>query len=344
MRRKLFSVLVFILSAVPFLFISKSVHALCIKNSEACVEGPETRNINGHDVYQDCWRYNSVYTCDGATATPDSHCQELVDMGCSPVSQTCDTNSCVQFYECNTGTTVVQEGAGCESQSIAVDGLNYDTSYSPSTDLGKAASSMAAVESAVTGMLVNDLSCAENPPGSGNIVCADAISIFGGKDLACRKDAFGFNMCCNLGGWGTDAGLSACNAQEHDLGYARNQHRAHYIGDYCSNDSLLGCLERKYVYCSFTTKIGRIIHEQGRPQLGIGWGSPQMPNCQGFTESELSSINFDLIDFSEYFGDVFANMTTPPSGAQMQSIMDTYINKIKGSGCSPLDTTCLGTP
>ncbi len=333
--------LILILYAASSVFTPNSVLAACVKNTEVCAEGPETRNINGHDVYQDCWRYTSEYTCDASTATPDSHCQELVDKGCSPISQTCDIDSCVQMYECNTGTTVVQEGAGCENQNIAIDGLNYDTGYSPSTDLGKAASNMAAVESAVTGMIINELSCAENPPGSGNISCAEDISIFSGKDLACRKDVFGFNMCCNLSGWGTDAGLSQCNAEEHDLGYARNQHRAHYIGDYCSIDSLLGCIERKYVYCSFTSKIGRIIQEQGRPQLGIGWGSPTIPNCQGFTDTELSSINFDLIDFSEYFSDVFANMTDPPSGAQMQSVIDSYVNKIQSSGCSPLDTGCI---
>jgi len=321
---------------------SKQAIAFCIEDSVTCVEGAETRLINGHPVTQDCWRYTSQYTCDGTTAIADAHCQELVDQGCSPLSQVCDEDSCVQTYECITGTTQTQQGVGCDSQSVTVGGLDFDSGYQANTDFGLAAANMAAIESAVTGMIKNDASCFESPPGSGEYVCADPISIFSGQDRMCRKDSLGFNQCCNLSGWGTDLGLNQCNADEYALGYARQDGRTHYVGRYCRHSNIFGCYAHGYVYCEFTSKIGRIIQEQGRAQLGIGWGSPTAPNCRGLSEVELATVNFDLIDFSEYFGDAFADMTNPPTNSQMESIVNSYINRLQNAGCSQFDTGCVG--
>ena len=45
----------------------------------------------------------------------------------------------------------------------------------------------------------------------------------------------------------------------------------------------------------FGSKLGRILHEQARPQLGLGWQS-----CRGFTTAELGRIDFDRVDLSEF--------------------------------------------
>ena len=45
----------------------------------------------------------------------------------------------------------------------------------------------------------------------------------------------------------------------------------------------------------FTSELGRILHEQARPQLGIGWS-----HCDGFTVSQIQSIDFDRVDLSEF--------------------------------------------
>jgi|SaaInlV_120m_DNA_4_1040238.scaffolds.fasta_scaffold06054_2 conjugal transfer mating pair stabilization protein TraN len=320
---------------------SQIAAANCVQDSTICAEGPEERLISGYPVYHDCWRFASQYTCDGTTAVPDSHCQDLIDEGCSPVGQTCDADSCVQTYECVTGTTTTQTGVDCESQSVAVGSVSFDTGYAPSSDFGKAASNMAAMESAVTGMIKDDESCAESPAGSGNFVCGQPILIFNGAGKKCRKDSFGFNVCCNLNGWGVDSGLNVCNQEEEELGYARQDGRTHYVGSYCTHSNVFGCYAHAYMYCVFTSKIGRIVQEQGRTQLGIGWGSPTTPNCAGFTDAELATIDFALIDFSEYFADAFAAMTNPPTGAAMEGIVNTYINTLQNAGCSQFDQGCL---
>ncbi|MFT6220349.1 MAG: hypothetical protein ACJAVG_001064 [Rickettsiales bacterium] len=51
--------------------------------------------------------------------------------------------------------------------------------------------------------------------------------------------------------------------------------------------------------------------EQGRAQLGIGWGSPQGPNCSGFTPEQLQSLRFDQMDLSEISADIAGSAVMP---------------------------------
>lgn len=338
-RRIALIVIGFVLIVLGVSLYSRQASAACVKDSEVCVEPAETRLVNGLPVTRDCWRYAAQYTCAGDTPTPEARCQELIDQGCVAVSQTCDTDTCTQVFKCTVGSGDTQVGVGCETQSFALDGVAFDTGYAPSSDFGRAAANMAAVESAVTGMIKNDLSCIEDPPGSGSYNCAEPIEIFSGSGKGCRKDSFSFNKCCDGGGWGVDAGLNQCTTEEKVLGLARQAGRAHYIDSYCTHRDPVfrKCYARRYVYCVFNSKIGRIVQEQGRLQLGIGWGTARNPNCRGFSEAELQSIDFDLIDFSEFYADAFADMQSPPSGNQMQSIIDNYINTVRGAGCSQFD-------
>lgn len=101
--------------------------------------------------------------------------------------------------------------------------------------------------------------------------------------------------------------------------------RVHYVGNYCSQDSIFGCLSRKYVYCTYPSKLSRIIIEQGKSQLGQSFGSSKNPDCRGFTLQELESLNFDAMDLSEFYSDVMsnaANGSTPNSSGVAQDIQD----------------------
>jgi conjugal transfer mating pair stabilization protein TraN len=56
-------------------------------------------------------------------------------------------------------------------------------------------------------------------------------------------------------------------------------------------------------FCCFPTKMARILHEQGREQLGISWGATEEPSCRGFSLSELQKIDFTQIDLSDVVED-----------------------------------------
>lgn len=123
---------------------------------------------------------------------------------------------------------------------------------------------------------------------------------------------------------------SGCDQGDIQTGMQAASKDCHYIGDYCEKKwPLVGCVQKAKSYCCFNTKMARIIHEQGRPQLQSfgadgGWGVPSAPNCRGFTPDEFQSLDFSRIDLSEYFGDIQKDLDTKIQGAQT-----TIQNKVK---------------
>ena len=90
----------------------------------------------------------------------------------------------------------------------------------------------------------------------------------------------------------------SCSEAEKELARARAENLCHYIGDFCSNEIKvfgisLGCLETTQSYCCYNGFLGKAIAEGGRAQIGKSWGSPQGPDCSGFTPAQLSSIDFN---------------------------------------------------
>ncbi|MEN6621673.1 MAG: conjugal transfer protein TraN, partial [Smithella sp.] len=83
----------------------------------------------------------------------------------------------------------------------------------------------------------------------------------------------------------------------------------HQVGEV--DDTTLGMkLKKKAVYCCFNSILARVIHEQGRPQVNRGWGTPELPDCSGFAFSEIQRLDFSKIDLSEYMQYVTANVKT----------------------------------
>ena len=104
--------------------------------------------------------------------------------------------------------------------------------------------------------------------------------------------------------------LQGCDQQDMETGMLRGSGMCHEVGGYCTASFLGICLQKAYGHCCFNTKLGRIIQEQGRPQLkafnALGWGTPQNPECRGFTPDEFQALDFSRIDLSEYYADIEA--------------------------------------
>ena len=93
---------------------------------------------------------------------------------------------------------------------------------------------------------------------------------------------------------------------EVELARERNQGHTHYLGQYCARRVLGVCIRRDRAWCVFGSKLGRIFQQQGRVQLGIGWGS-----CRGLTVAELEGIDFDALDLSEFTSDLLDSGKDP---------------------------------
>jgi len=90
--------------------------------------------------------------------------------------------------------------------------------------------------------------------------------------------------------------IEVCSQTEKQLCY--------YVGKYCAEKwnalGIIFCAQEKKTYCCFSSPLAKIIHEHGRPQLGISWGTPKNPNCRGFTAQEFQKLDFSKIDFSAW--------------------------------------------
>ena len=125
--------------------------------------------------------------------------------------------------------------------------------------------------------------------------------------------------------------LQGCDQQDMETGMLRGSGMCHEVGTYCSSKILGICVQKSKGHCCFNTKLGRIIQEQGRPQLksfnGIGWGTPRQPMCRGFTPEEFQALDFSKMDIAEYYADIEAR-----AGSQIQIDMkdkiDAYMQAI----------------
>jgi conjugal transfer mating pair stabilization protein TraN len=74
---------------------------VCVETNRTCVEGAETRVVEGLSVYKSCWKYDIEYACQSQTNYLD-YCTGIKSIaGCSLISTTCDklnTNSICEEY------------------------------------------------------------------------------------------------------------------------------------------------------------------------------------------------------------------------------------------------------
>jgi conjugal transfer mating pair stabilization protein TraN len=127
-------------------------------------------------------------------------------------------------------------------------------------------------------------------------------------------------------------GFFYCKEDEKQLAKLKRQGLCHYVGEYCSKKLNLlfakFCIEHKKTYCCFNSKLARIVHEQGRPQLkGFDWGAPDGPNCRGFEPEEFQMLDFSRIDLSEWYGDIEVRAQEQIKNSMQQSVEGFY-NKI----------------
>ena len=118
--------------------------------------------------------------------------------------------------------------------------------------------------------------------------------------------------------------LSSCNQQEQMLGMKRGQNLCSYVGTYCSTSMSLivgsVCVENTQTYCCYNGLLPKIINEQGRVQIGKSYGSVSSPDCSGFTEAEISQIDWSKIDLSEFTAQLMQSMVLPQQNGSTQNI------------------------
>ena len=160
--------------------------------------------------------------------------------------------------------------------------------------------------------------------------CSGQIYIFNGKPGQCDTAGLGTNFfnCCNQDPGSFGPIQAMCSPSDANTVAMASAGACHYIGVYCVNSwPLAGCVQSANVYCCFNSELGRIIQEQGRPQLKTfpnAFGTPQSPDCRGFTPEEFQMIDFTKVDLSEYYGNIVTQSQSTITNTMNQQIQHFY--------------------
>ena len=264
----------------------------CRQTRRTCVEGAGTRVLNGVSTYLSCWKYKIDHQCD----LTDS-CASL-PTDCTTTSSACSlmqNGVCVEkeFNKSCPEQTCSTTNLICGETSFCLDGDCYGEMPTQNSEFDESAAALAGLNAAGESL--------GNPP-----------TMFTGKAMKCTDGFFGFADCCKDGGWGTDLGLAQCNEDEKALGQAKEKKLTISLGSYCASKVLGACTRKKKTYCVYDSKMARIIQEQGnKNQLGSNFGSAKKPICDPITPEQLQSINFEHIDFTDFYADMHADMDLP---------------------------------
>lgn len=269
----------------------------CQQVQSQCIEGKETRMINGISVTLDCWKEQTTYKC----AFPNT-CSTLAD--CSIQSTSCDTQLggvCIKDKQqrlCDK-QQCRDTGLICGADSFALSGDYYDPTATRSQDFNQAAAGLAAVSEAA-----NDVKDKAN-------INENSPIIFKGIIMECSDKALGISNCCQDSGWGNSIGLTSCTEEEKALGTAKEDKLTVSLGQYCAETVLGVCIRKKKAYCAFDSKLARIVQVEGRAQLGKNFGSAKHPDCSAFSPNELQRIDMSSMDFSDFYEDMYDAIELP---------------------------------
>lgn len=165
----------------------------CTLASHVCTQPGGTRNINGLNVYKDCWQWTDHYTC--ASAELKSDCADLKNNpACTEQSATCldslPSSQCGLLehkYRCKVKDGSTRDVTTC-GNGVCVNGDCSPPSTSPDTDFGKVVAGMEAQRE------------------MGDYFDPATSQLFKGTASSCSVKLGGLGNCCKAkGGGGTQS-------------------------------------------------------------------------------------------------------------------------------------------
>lgn len=293
-----------------------------LKKTE-CIEPGSTKTVvvegKPYQVTQACWKYKDTYM---TQAADNGTCKTYMNNpACTLASRTCaftaeDGSGCLHefaTYSCETRTS--GQVMICGGDTFCLDGDCERAQNGKNNDFAPVVSALAALAAA-----------------GKDVAAINSVNVraFTGSAKFCKKFAAGFSNCCKDGGWGQDVGLARCSSEEKALGKAKENKLTVSIGEFCSKKVLGVCLEKKRSYCQFDSKLAQIVQQQGRNgQLHVGFGKASSPDCRGITQTELQQINFEALDFSNFFDDLQKNKKIPDNDTLTKRVREEIAAQLK---------------
>tara|TARA_A100000171_G_scaffold44124_1_gene46666 strand:+ start:200 stop:2032 length:1833 start_codon:yes stop_codon:yes gene_type:complete len=301
--------------------VTPGAEAMALKNecqvvAHHCLEGPQTKIIEGVPVFKECWRRETVYKCQGPKK---DGCRYLQDRGCTQLDSKClqtEEGRCTVYenlYECMSRHGELTRLSFKGDVPYCLDGNCAETGYAANQDLAEVLSKLAIFREIQKDMV--------------------EAMIFKGTREFCDKHMIGFSDCCQKsGGWGTSLKLSKCKLEEKELSKKRNAGKCVYVGTFCAEKlPVVGtCIRKRSHHCCFTSKLARLVQEQGRRQLGLNFGTAEEPDCRPLSVHELARLDFSKIDLRELFEDLTRRVSVPDPAKVIQTFKEDWQERLPG--------------
>ncbi len=138
---------------------------------------------------------------------------------------------------------------------------------------------------------------------NGAAVPAGSSVLFAGDSIVLAFDPWSLALAVVLY---VAVSAMSCNADEGKLAMKEGASLCRTIGSWCSScirvlGKCVSCIEHTTSKCCFNSMLARIVNEQGRAQVGKGWGTAQGADCSGFTVAQLQSLDFAAMDLSAFY-------------------------------------------
>jgi conjugal transfer mating pair stabilization protein TraN len=273
----------------------------CELAEETCIEKGETRNINGKDVYKDCWKWDRKYNC--RTDTKVSECDALKEKDCIEKGRECihtEDGRCEHYvvkYECENTKT---EKLDCIASNFCIGDVCEEQQRNINTNFGLAVSQLGVLAQVQKDGESCGCDKTKDPDCKLHKIEGEKCKLFKGEKYICSRKTGAYN-CCSQKGLLKE--VFGCSAKEKELALKRQGKLCHAVGSWRGKGIKRFITKRSF--CCFNSSLARIIQEQGRAQLGLGWWdegkSKKEPNCRALTLSEIQRIDFSKIDFSEMY-------------------------------------------
>jgi conjugal transfer mating pair stabilization protein TraN len=153
---------------------------------------------------------------------------------------------------------------------------------------------------------------------NGAAIPAGSVALYSGQSLIIAFDPWSLAIAVVIY---IVMSMMSCDEQEGKLAMKEGAKLCHTIGTYCSScirifGSCVSCIEHTTNKCCFNSVLARIVNEQGRVQVGKGWGGTQSPDCSGFTIAQLQVLDFGRMDLTEFYASITPNL---PNASAIQS-------------------------
>lgn len=279
------------------------------------IEDPPTDKYWKGKKVNDSWGQTVTYACKYSCK---STCACLKQRGCEQIGSECIEsigNHCVKWkqkFQCK-GKINPARTKLTGNTAFCLDGNCLDSGFQSDQDMIQALGYLSLLEA-----------IRKELPGT------EDIQVFKGHPYSCTRWCLSFKDCCNCGGWGVSIGLTSCDEDSKTVGKLRQEGKCVLVGTFTAEREKFTKMpiRKKTVFCCFGNKFAKLLQEQGKPQLGQNFGTPEEPNCRGFTAEELSKIDFSKLDLTEIISDVMSTFKPKntkdhfASGGELEKIQE----------------------